>query len=101
MGLVTIALVLVSIALTNLLTKADSDDLRHRLHRRFFAIFTISERINRRKLDSRRKLDQFQLQHNETVDLHAWARGRATCWSECATTTRCHTWSTRWTDKHR
>src|SRR6266705_6330243 len=35
-------------------------------------IFTISERINERKLDlTLSKLDQFQLQHSETVDLQS------------------------------
>jgi amino acid transporter len=72
MGLVTIALVLVSIALTNLLTKPIATVSGIVFTGAFFAIFTISERINLRKLDSTLgKLDQFQLQHNETVDLAA------------------------------
>ncbi|MFY9607667.1 MAG: APC family permease [Blastocatellia bacterium] len=72
MGLVTIALVLVSIALTNLLTKPIATVSGIVFTGAFFAIFTISERINLRKLDTTiGKLDQFQLQHNETVDLVA------------------------------
>lgn len=72
MGLVTIALVLVSIALTNLLTKPIATISGIVFTGAFFAIFTISERINLRKLDTTiGKLDQFQLQHNETVDLGA------------------------------
>ena len=72
MGLVTIALVLVSIALTNLLTKPIATISGIVFTGAFFAIFTISERINLRKLDTTiGKLDQFQLQHNETVDLAA------------------------------
>ncbi|MEK6301862.1 MAG: APC family permease [Acidobacteriota bacterium] len=72
MGLVTIALVLVSLALTNLLTKPIATISGIVFTGAFFTIFTISERINLRKLDKTLgKLDQFQLQHNETIDLAA------------------------------
>jgi amino acid transporter len=72
MGLVTIALILISIALTNLLTKQVATMSGIAFTVAFFAIFTISERINERKLDlTMSKLDQFQLQHSETVDLQS------------------------------
>ena len=72
MGLVTIALILLSTALTNLLTKQVATISGILFTAAFFAIFTISERINQRKRDlSISKLDQFQLQHNETIDLQA------------------------------
>jgi len=72
MGLVTIALVLLSLALTNLLTKPVATISGIVFTAAFFTMFTISERINLRKLDMTiGKLDQFQLQHNETIDLAA------------------------------
>jgi amino acid transporter len=72
MGLVTIALILLSIALTNLLTKRVATISGIVFTAAFFAIFTISERINQRKLDlTLARLDQFQLQHSETVDLQS------------------------------
>lgn len=68
-GLILIALVLSSIAVTNLLTKQVATIAGIILTTLFFTLFTISERINRRKLDrSSAMLDQFQLQHNEIVD---------------------------------
>ena len=71
-GLVTISLILVAIALTNLLTKQVATISGILFTASFFVIFTISERINQRKLDlTISKLDQFQLQHNETIDLQA------------------------------
>jgi amino acid transporter len=72
MGLVTIALILLSIALTNLLTKPVATISGTVFTIAFFTIFTISERINERKLDlTLAKLDQFQLQHSEAIDLQA------------------------------
>ena len=72
MGLVTISLVLVSIALTNLLTKKVATLSGIAFTAAFFTIFTISERRNRRKADlTLSKLDQFQLQHSEAIDLQA------------------------------
>jgi amino acid transporter len=68
MGLILIALILLSIALTNLLTKKVATISGITFTATFFILFTISERINRRKLDlTLAKLDQFQLQHSETV----------------------------------
>jgi hypothetical protein len=72
MGLITVSLILVSIALTNLLTKKVATVSGILFTAGFFAIFTISERINLRKLDlTASKLDRFQLQHSETVDLQS------------------------------
>jgi hypothetical protein len=72
MGLITVSLILVSIALTNLLTKTVATISGIVFTAGFFTIFTISERINLRKLDlTASKLDQFQLQHRETVDLQS------------------------------
>lgn len=68
-GLIIIALILVSIALTNLLTKQVATISGIFFTAAFFIMFTISERINRRKLDlTLAKLDRFQLQHSETVN---------------------------------
>jgi amino acid transporter len=67
-GLIVIALVLVSIALTNLLTKEVATISGIVFTLAFFITFTISERINQRKLDlTLAKLDRFQLQHSEAV----------------------------------
>ena len=72
MGLITVSLILLSIALTNLLTKKVATISGILFTIAFFIIFTVSERINQRKLDlTAAKLDQFQLQHNETIDLKA------------------------------
>jgi amino acid transporter len=72
MGLVTISLILLSIAMTNLLTKKVATISGIAFTAVFFTIFTISERRNRRKADlTLSKLDQFQLQHSEAIDLQA------------------------------
>jgi amino acid transporter/uncharacterized protein YejL (UPF0352 family) len=71
-GLIVIALVLVSIALTNLLTKEVATISGIVFTLAFFITFTISERINLRKLDmTLAKLDRFQLQHGEAVSEQA------------------------------
>ncbi|HKQ05289.1 MAG TPA: APC family permease [Blastocatellia bacterium] len=68
MGLIIIALMLLSIAMTNLLTKKVATISGIVFTLAFFITFTISERINRRKLDlTLAKLDRFQLQHSEAV----------------------------------
>jgi amino acid transporter len=70
MGVITVSLILISIALTNLLTKQVATISGIIFTVAFFVTFTVSERINQRKLDlTASKLDQFQLQHSETVDL--------------------------------
>jgi uncharacterized protein YejL (UPF0352 family) len=72
MGLVTISLILLSIAMTNLLTKTVATISGIAFTAAFFTIFTVSERRNRRKADlTLSKLDQFQLQHSEAIDLKA------------------------------
>ncbi len=72
MGLITISLVLLATALTNLLTKEVATISGVAFTSVFFILFTVSERINRRKLDrTLSALDQFQLQHSETVDQEA------------------------------
>ncbi|HXG91898.1 MAG TPA: APC family permease [Blastocatellia bacterium] len=68
-GLLVIAMTLISIALINLLTKEVATIAGIALTIVFFAIFTISERINSRNLDRTiAALDQFQLQHAEEAD---------------------------------
>ena len=68
-GVMVVTLALVSIALTNLLTKKTATISGIVFTVALFTLFTISERINRRKLDlTSSQLDRFQLQHSETVD---------------------------------
>ncbi len=68
-GLILISLILLSIALTNLLTKQVATVAGISFTAVFFILFTVSERINRRKQDlTLAMLDRFQLQHNETID---------------------------------
>ncbi len=70
MGLFTISLILLSLALTNLLTKKTATISGVTFTVLFFILFTVSERINRRKLDlTAANLDRFQLQQSETVSL--------------------------------
>lgn len=72
LGVMLVAMVLVSVALTNLLTKPIATISGISFTTVFLILFTISERINRRKLDMTvAKLDRFQLQQNETVDQDA------------------------------
>jgi amino acid transporter len=67
-GVITVALILFSAALTNLLTKPVATIAGVVFTAVFFSLFVISERINRRKLDlTAANLDRFQLQHNETI----------------------------------
>ncbi len=67
-GLIIIALVLLSIALTNLLTKEVATIAGVAFTGIFFILFTVSERINQRKQDrTLATLDRFQLQHQETI----------------------------------
>jgi hypothetical protein len=67
--LILISLILLSIALTNLLTKQVATVAGICFTAVFFILFTVSERINRRKQDrTLAMLDRFQLQHNETID---------------------------------
>lgn len=67
-GLIIIALVLVSIALTNLLTKEVATIAGIAFTGIFFILFTVSEKINQRRQDrTLAMLDRFQLQHKETI----------------------------------
>jgi amino acid transporter len=68
-GLILIALVLAFIAVINLLTKQVATYSGIAFTAIFFIIFTVSEYKNKQKLDRTiASLDQFQLQHNETID---------------------------------
>ena len=68
LGLITVALMLLSIATVNLLTKQVATGAGITLTVLFFTLFKVSEYVNQRKLDlTSAKLDQFQLQHQETV----------------------------------
>ncbi len=71
-GVMIVTLALVSIALTNLLTKKTATISGILFTVALFTLFTVSERINRRKLDlTSSNLDRFQLQHSETVSQEA------------------------------
>ncbi|HEV8483594.1 MAG TPA: APC family permease [Blastocatellia bacterium] len=71
-GVMIVTLALVSIALTNLLTKKTATISGIVFTAALFTLFTVSERINRRKLDlTAQNLDRFQLQHSETVSQEA------------------------------
>ena len=71
-GLIIIALILFSIALTNLLTKQVATISGISFTAIFFTLFTISECINRRKQDrTLAMMDHFQLQHNELITQEA------------------------------
>jgi hypothetical protein len=68
-GLLSIAAVLLLIAVVNLLTKEVATKYGLVLTALFFVLFTTSEYLNRRKLDATLSaLDQFQLQHQETIE---------------------------------
>jgi amino acid transporter len=72
LGLMLIAAFLVSVAIVNLFTKKYATIFGIIFTAIFFILFTISERINQRKLDlTLAKLDRFQLQHSETVSQEA------------------------------
>jgi amino acid transporter len=67
-GLIIIALILLSIALTNLLTKKVATIAGIAFTVIFFILFTVSEKINQRKQDrTLAMLDRFQLQHKEMI----------------------------------
>ncbi|MBI4469094.1 MAG: APC family permease [Acidobacteria bacterium] len=68
-GVMIVTLSLLSVALTNLLTKQVATIAGICFTAAFFLLFTISERINRRRQDlDSSTLDQFQLQHSEMLD---------------------------------
>jgi len=69
-GIITVTFILASLAITNLLTKQIATYAGLAFTLAFFVVFKISEHINRKKMDrTMAALDQFQLQHNETIDL--------------------------------
>ncbi len=68
-GIMIVTVALVSLAVTNLFTKPAATVSGIIFTLAFFALFVISERLNRKKMDRTiAALDQFQLEHNETVD---------------------------------
>jgi amino acid transporter len=68
-GLLSVFLVLLSIAVVNLFTKSVATVSGIAFAAAFFIIFTVSERQNLRKhaLTARQMKDQFQLEHQDTV----------------------------------
>ncbi|HEU4386382.1 MAG TPA: amino acid permease [Blastocatellia bacterium] len=70
-GIAVVSLILISAALTNLLTKKIATISGISFTAAFFALFIISERINRRKLDlSSAALDRFNLSYEQDVTLN-------------------------------
>jgi amino acid transporter len=69
LGLLSVFLVLFSVAIVNLFTKSVATKSGIVFAAAFFIIFTVSERINQRKhaLAARQMKDQFQLEHQDTV----------------------------------
>jgi amino acid transporter len=69
LGLLSVFLVLLTVAIVNLFTKSVATVSGVIFAAAFFIIFSISERINLRKhaLTARQMKDQFQLEHQETV----------------------------------
>jgi amino acid transporter len=68
-GLLSVFLVLLSVAIVNLFTKSVATVSGIVFAAAFFVIFTISERVNMRKhaLAARQMKDHFQLEHQDTV----------------------------------
>jgi amino acid transporter len=69
LGLLSVFLVLLSVAVVNLFTKSVATVSGVIFAAAFFVIFTVSERSNLRKhaLTARQMKDQFQLEHQDTV----------------------------------
>ncbi|HLG15849.1 MAG TPA: APC family permease [Blastocatellia bacterium] len=71
-GVSIVTAALMFVAVTNLLTKQVATKFGIAFTVMLFVLFTVSERINRKKLDlSSAKLDRFQLQPSETVSQEA------------------------------
>jgi hypothetical protein len=70
LGLLSVFLVLFSVAIVNLFTKSVATKSGIVFAAAFFIIFTVSERINQRKhaLTARQMKDQFQLEHQDSVN---------------------------------
>lgn len=70
MGIITVTLILISAAMINLFTKQIATISGIVFTSGFFILFTISEKINRRKLDrSAAQLDRFNLAYEQDVTL--------------------------------
>ncbi|MGA2349935.1 MAG: APC family permease [Terracidiphilus sp.] len=69
-GLISVFLVLLSVAIVNLFTKSVATVSGILFAAAFFIIFTVSERANLRKhaLAARQMKDQFQLEHQDTIN---------------------------------
>jgi amino acid transporter len=69
-GLISVFMVLLATAVTNLFTKSVATVAGIIFAAAFFVIFTISERVNQRKhaLAARQMKDHFQLEHQDTID---------------------------------
>ena len=69
-GLISVFLVLLSVAIVNLFTKSVATVSGVVFAAAFFIIFTVSERANLRKhaLTARQMKDHFQLEHQDTID---------------------------------
>ncbi len=73
LGLLSVHLVLLSVAITNLFTKSVATKAGIAFSIAFFAVFTISERINKRKFAhvEQQMKEHFQLVQEETIDRKA------------------------------
>jgi amino acid transporter len=69
LGLISVFLVLLSTAITNLFTKSVATVSGILFAAAFFVIFTVSERVNLRKhaLTARQMKDHFQLEHQDSI----------------------------------
>lgn len=69
-GLISVHIVLISIAITNLFTKSIATKAGIAFTAAFFVLFTISEKINHKKhaAHAREMKEHFQLEHEEKVD---------------------------------
>jgi amino acid transporter len=69
-GLLSVFLVLLSIAIVNLFTKSVATVSGIVFAAAFFVIFTVSERLNLRRhaITARQMKDHFQLEHQDTID---------------------------------
>jgi amino acid transporter len=74
-GLMSVFMVLLSVATVNLFTKSVATISGIMFSVVFFIIFTVSERVNRRRhaLTARQMKDHFQLEHQETISRESTA----------------------------
>ena len=84
-GLFLTTLVLGLVAIANLFSKEIATKYGVGFTIIFFVIFTISEHINAAHPAHRRRLEQFNLDHQADIDgIHAARPARAACWWRCA-----------------